>query len=112
MSEAQRTLVKVGSEDAERMRRLRMEVEDRLEELAQIAAAAVGRSLASDDVRKFVPVRRSTRRADAAAVDETTVLVEITGESGGTGTCTIFCPPPTSEVFVERPCGSTGFQCP
>jgi hypothetical protein len=111
MSETPKTLVKLGSEDAERMRRLKEEVQDRLEEMAQIAATALGRSLASDDVRKFVPVQR-VKELEAAATDESTVLIEITGESGGTATCTIMCPPPASEVFVERPCGSSSFQCP
>jgi hypothetical protein len=112
MSETPETLVKLGSEDAERMRRLKEEVQDRLEEMAQIAAAALGRSLASDDVRKFVPVQQARESEAAAATDQSTVLIEITGESGGTATCTIMCPPPASEVFVERPCGSSGFQCP
>jgi hypothetical protein len=112
MSETPKTLVKLGTEDAERMRRLTAEVQDRLEELAQIAAAALGRTLESDDVRKFVPVQRAKQFEAAPATDDSTVLIEITGESGGTATCTIFCPPPASEVFVERPCGSTGFQCP
>ena len=111
MSETPETLVKLGSEDAERMRRLKGEVQDRLEEMSQIAAAALGRSLASDDVRKFVPVQRAKDEA-AAATDQSTVLIEITGESSGTATCTIHCPPPASEVFVERPCGSSSFQCP
>jgi hypothetical protein len=112
MSETPKTLVKLGSKDAERMRRLKEEVQDRLEEMAQIAAAALGRSLASDDVRKFVPVKRTKKLEAAATTDESTVLIKITGESGGTATCTIMCPPPASEVFVERPCGSSSFQCP
>jgi hypothetical protein len=112
MSEIPKTLVKLGPEDAERMRRLTEEVQGRLEELAQIAATALGRNLEGDDVRKFVPAPRAKRREAEAATDDSTVLIEITGESSGTATCTIFCPPPASEVFVERPCGSTGFQCP
>ena len=89
MSETPKTLVKLGSKDAERMRRLKEEVQDRLEEMAQIAAAALGRSLASDDVRKFVPVKRTKKLEAAATTDDSTVLIEITGESGGTqlGSC-------------------------
>jgi hypothetical protein len=40
MSETPKTLVKLGSKDAERMRRLKEEVQDRLEEMAQIAGSS------------------------------------------------------------------------
>jgi hypothetical protein len=110
MSEARPTVTKLRAEDAERMQRLSEEVRSRLEEMALIAARTLGRKLEPDAVRKFVPTNRA--KESAALAGGPIVDVEITDNPDGTTTCTIFCPPPASEVFVENPCGSSPFQCP
>lgn len=112
------TQVQLGPEDAARMRRLTEEVQGRLEEMALIAARAVGRTLERDAVRQFVP--RRVPRAGMTAADEAAVLppdagddllyIEVTTNPDGSKACALHCP--GHAVFVENPCGHGPIPCP